>query len=69
MTLFTVDRDRLRSVGLSIAELAQESRVPYPRCWRAANGGVALQSPERRRINDVIRKRHREMRELNSGAV
>jgi hypothetical protein len=58
MALIQLD-DRRRMVGLSLAELARRSRIPYSRLWNALTDD-RLAQPEITRVEHVIEQAERE---------
>lgn len=58
MALIQLD-DRRRQAGLSLAELARRSRIPYSRLWNALTDD-RLDSTEVVRVEHVIEQAERE---------
>jgi hypothetical protein len=54
--------DRRRARGLTIAQLARLTAVPYPRVWLAVTGGCPLADDEAARLEAALTDRRPERR-------
>ena len=50
----TITLKEIRAAGMSMAEFARRSQVPYNRLWRDASGGYRLAPDEIERVQAVL---------------